>query len=77
MKKLVVLTTLLTSVLVLNGCAEMDTRQRSTATGAVVGAGAGAIIGNQSGNPVTGAVIGGAAGGLIGNQVGRNRENNR
>ncbi|MGD9887791.1 MAG: glycine zipper domain-containing protein [Halothiobacillaceae bacterium] len=52
----------------------MNTRQRSTATGAVLGAGAGAIIGNQSGNPVTGAVIGGAAGGLIGNQVGGIRE---
>ena len=74
MKKWVIMTTLATGIMLLNGCAEMDTRQRSTATGAVVGAGAGAIIGNQSGNPVTGAVVGGAAGALIGNQVGRNRE---
>ena len=74
MKKLAVITTLVTGIVFLSGCAEMDTRQRSTATGAVVGAGAGAIIGNQSGNPVTGAVIGGAAGALVGNQVGRNRE---
>jgi len=61
-------------LLLLGGCAEMDQRQRATVTGGAVGAGAGAIIGNQSGNPVTGAVVGGAAGALIGNQVGRSRE---
>jgi osmotically inducible lipoprotein OsmB len=62
---------------VLSGCAEMDQRKRSTATGGVVGAGVGVVIGNQSGSPVTGAVGGGAAGALIGNQVGRSREQNQ
>jgi uncharacterized protein YcfJ len=62
---------LATGFVLLSGCAEMDQRQRATVTGGAIGAGAGAIIGNQSGNPVTGAVVGGAAGALIGNQVGR------
>lgn len=62
-------TVLVTGLVLLGGCAEMDHRQRSTATGAAIGAGAGAIIGNQSGNPITGAVIGGAAGAVVGNQV--------
>jgi len=77
MKKIPLVFFLAVGLIALNGCAEMDQRQRSTLTGGAVGAGAGAIIGNQSGNPVTGAVVGGAAGALIGNQVGRSRENNQ
>ncbi|MEW5837682.1 MAG: YMGG-like glycine zipper-containing protein [Pseudomonadota bacterium] len=74
MKNRLVVALLAASAVVFSGCAEMDTRQQSTLTGGAIGAGAGAIIGNQSGNPVTGAVVGGAAGALIGNQVGRSRE---
>jgi uncharacterized membrane protein len=77
MKKSAIVIFLASGLMVLNGCADMDQRQRSTATGGVVGAGVGAVIGNQSGNPVTGAVVGGAAGALIGNQVGRSREQNQ
>jgi len=77
MKKIPLVFFLVAGLIALNGCAEMDQRQRSTMTGGAIGAGAGAIIGNQSGNPVTGAVVGGAAGALIGNQVGRSRENNQ
>jgi len=77
MKGLSLVVLFATGLLALNGCAEMDQRQRSTVTGGAIGAGAGAIVGNQSGNPVTGAVVGGAAGALIGNQVGRSRENNQ
>jgi uncharacterized protein YcfJ len=75
MQKLSYLVLIATGLIAISGCAEMDQRQRSTVTGGAIGAGAGAIIGNQSGNPVTGAVVGGAAGALIGNQVGRSREN--
>ena len=42
--------------------------------GALVGAGAGAIIGNQSGNTGMGALIGGAAGGVGGYIVGNEKD---
>lgn len=54
------------------GCANMNDTQRSTATGAVIGAGAGAVVGNVTGgNPRTGAVVGGAVGAAVGNSRAR------
>jgi len=44
------------------------------ATGAVLGAGTGAIIGNQSGHAGTGALIGGASGALIGGGIGKSMD---
>jgi hypothetical protein len=43
---------------------------RGAATGALIGAGAGAIIGNQSGRPLEGAAIGAGGGALIGGAYG-------
>jgi uncharacterized membrane protein len=48
--------------------------QRGAITGGVLGAGAGAIIGHQSGNAGAGALIGGASGALIGGAVGKNKD---
>lgn len=61
-------------VSVVSGCASSGHRstitqpQRNVATGTIIGAGLGAIIGNQigSGHPATGAVIGGLLGGSTG-----------
>lgn len=57
---------------VLSGCASggLTQREKGAAGGAVVGAGAGAIIGNQSGNKGEGALIGAALGGLTGAVIG-------
>ena len=43
------LTVVAAGLVFLGGCAAMDQRQRSTVTGGAIGAGAGAIIGNQVG----------------------------
>lgn len=48
--------------------------QRGAATGALLGAGAGAIIGHQSGNTAGGALIGAAAGGTAGALYGNARD---
>lgn len=46
-----------------SGC---TTTQKRAGTGAAVGAGAGALIGSESGNAGKGAIIGAAAGGVAG-----------
>ncbi len=60
-------------VLCLISIAGCTTTQKGAATGGVIGAGVGAIIGHQSGHETEGAVIGGAggaaAGALIGEQA--------
>lgn len=48
--------------------------QRGAATGALLGAGAGAIIGNQSGRPLEGAAIGAAGGAAVGGMYGNARD---
>jgi osmotically inducible lipoprotein OsmB len=58
----------LTVMLGLGGCAGMNTQDRNTATGAGVGAVAGAVL---TGGSTLGVVGGAAVGGLIGNQVGK------
>nr|MBC8292882.1 glycine zipper 2TM domain-containing protein [Pseudomonadota bacterium] len=52
-------------------------REKSTATGALIGAGAGAIIGNQSGDAAEGAAIGAALGGLAGAAAGDQQQQDR
>lgn len=54
-----------------------ETPAQSATAGALGGAAAGAIIGNQSGHAAEGALIGGAAGGLGGYGVGKAREQRR
>jgi hypothetical protein len=51
--------------------------QRGAVAGAIIGAGAGAIIGNQSGRAGEGALIGAAAGGLGGAAIGNARDTER
>lgn len=48
--------------------------QRGAATGGLLGAGAGAIIGHQSGRALEGAAIGAAAGGTAGALYGNARD---
>ena len=47
---------------------------RDATIGTILGAGAGAVIGNQSGSRDKGAAIGAVAGGLFGTVIGRNRD---
>jgi osmotically inducible lipoprotein OsmB len=54
----------------LGGCAEMSTRDKSTAIGAGVGAVGGAVL---TGGSAVGTVGGAAVGGFIGNQVGKDK----
>ena len=61
----------------LSGCAGMNDTQRSTATGAGIGALGGAAIGSLSGNAGWGALIGagvGAAGGYVYDQSQQNQQ---
>jgi osmotically inducible lipoprotein OsmB len=58
----------LTVMLGLGGCAGMNTQDRNTATGAGIGAVAGAVL---TGGSTLGVVGGAAVGGVIGNQVGK------
>ena len=80
MRKLTI--SLLTAVLAVSGCADMNPTQRGTATGAGVGAGLGAVLGAATGGgggrrAATGAVLGGAAGAVIGNVWSSRMENQK
>lgn len=55
------------ALVALTGCAGMTAREKSTATGAVIGGVAGSVLGGG----VLGTAAGAAAGGVIGNQVGK------
>ncbi len=59
--------------LTLAGCADMTSSQRSTATGAGVGALGGAALGSLSGNAGMGALIGAGVGGASGYLIERSR----
>jgi osmotically inducible lipoprotein OsmB len=50
----------------MSGCSGMDRRERNTATGAVVGGVAGAVL--TEGNPV-GTAVGAAVGGVVGHEI--------
>ena len=47
---------------------------RDAATGALIGAGAGAIIGHQSGRTLEGAAIGAAGGAVVGGAYGNSKD---
>ena len=59
------------ALLIISGCAVLiTTREKGALAGGALGAGMGAIIGNQVGHQGSGALIGGAlGGGLIGVQM--------
>ncbi len=56
---------LLASALGLGGCAGMTKQERGTATGAVIGGAAGAVMGGG----VVGTAAGAAVGGVVGHEV--------
>ena len=60
-------TILAVTLLSLTGCAGMTHREKSTATGAVIGGVAGAVIGGGA----LGTAAGAAAGGVIGHELGK------
>lgn len=69
-----ILTTAITLVLTNCSAPTGPNTQRGAATGALLGAAAGGIIGNQSGNTAGGALIGAAAGGTAGALYGNARD---
>ncbi len=66
------------TALVLSGCESMSERQKGTATGAGIGAAAGAVLSSTTGGKAgTGAVIGGALGAVAGNLWSKKQEERR
>ncbi len=59
------------------GCATMSNTQKGAGIGGALGAGAGAIIGNQSGHAGEGALIGAGAGALVGALIGDHTDDQR
>jgi outer membrane protein OmpA-like peptidoglycan-associated protein len=60
------------------GCANMSERERGTATGAGIGAAAGAVLSSATGGKAgTGAVVGGALGAVAGNLWSKRQEERR
>ncbi|BCU77414.1 glycine zipper domain-containing protein [Luteolibacter sp. LG18] len=75
MKKILITTPAVIVAMALSSCADAGPNtQRGAATGALIGAGAGAIIGNQSGRALEGAAIGAGSGALIGGAYGNARD---
>ncbi len=73
MKKYII--TGMTAAVILTGCAgPMNNTERGAVTGTVLGAGLGAIIGNQSVEAGKGALLGGAAGALLGGGIGNAKD---
>ena len=67
MKRLLVLSLILTLLVALMGCAGMSRREQQTLSGGAIGAGGGAALGAiTGGSPALGAVIGGASGAAAG-----------
>jgi outer membrane protein OmpA-like peptidoglycan-associated protein len=81
MNRLLIRSTVLSltaAAFVLSGCESMSERQKGTATGAGVGAAAGAILSSTTGGKAgTGAVIGGALGAVAGNLWSKKQEERR
>ena len=71
MKSKILLILLLSLILVSSGCQSMGEKTKGGALiGGIVGAGAGGIIGHQSGHGLEGAAIGAAVGALSGGLIG-------
>jgi uncharacterized protein YcfJ len=62
------------ALVVATGC---NTAPQGALTGGLLGAGAGAVVGNQSGNQGEGALIGGALGAISGALIGNDNERRR
>ncbi len=72
MKKLRIFVLLvLSSALILQGCASWNKTQKGAAIGTAAGGAAGAVVGKASGNTALGAIIGAAVGGASGAIIGR------
>ena len=66
------------TVLLATACADMSERQKGTATGAGIGAAAGAVVSKATGGEAgTGAVLGGAIGAVAGNLWSKRMEEKR
>lgn len=79
MKKTLLSIVAAASALTFSNCANpygqgASNAQRDTATGALLGAAIGGVVGHQSGKGLEGAAVGAAAGGIGGNAVGRNKD---
>jgi len=79
MRKLrVSLIMVVSSVMILSGCASWNKTQKGAVVGTAAGGAMGAVIGRASGNTALGAIIGatvgGAAGAVIGNQMDKQAE---
>ena len=79
MRKLrVSLIMIVSSVMILSGCASWNKTQKGAVVGTATGGAMGAVIGRASGNTALGAIIGatvgGAAGAVIGNQMDKQAE---
>jgi uncharacterized protein YcfJ len=61
----------------LSSCASGPNAQRGTVIGALGGAAAGGIIGNQSGRGLEGAAVGAGLGALAGNAIGNSQDQRR
>lgn len=68
--KSVVLGSLMVACAISSGCRSPYYADRGAAAGGLAGAGIGAIIGSQTGDPLAGAAIGGGIGALTGNVFG-------
>lgn len=64
------LLSILSSVLLITGCASMNRTVKGGAIGTAAGGAAGAVIGRASGNTAMGAVIGATVGGVTGSIIG-------
>ena len=76
MKSILLTLTCAAAALALSNCANPTGRntQRGAVAGGLLGAGAGAIIGHQSGHTAEGALIGGAAGATTGALIGNTQD---
>jgi outer membrane protein OmpA-like peptidoglycan-associated protein len=75
MKKLRIgLIMILSSVLILAGCASWNKTQKGAVVGTAAGAGMGAVIGKAAGNTALGAIIGAAVGGTTGAVIGHSMD---
>jgi len=69
---------IVSTVLILSGCASWNKTQKGAVVGTAAGGAMGAVIGRASGNTALGAIIGatvgGATGAIIGNQMDKQAE---
>lgn len=77
MKSPILIPAIVLVAIVLPGCATTHTGQDGAVIGGLLGATAGAIIGNQSGDAGEGALIGAGIGAITGGIIGDSQENTR